>query len=89
MNKTVLCAALVGLMTVSAGSAFAADAMTGPAKDKCYGIAKAGKNDCKAANGSHSCAGQASKDNDPNDFKLVAAGECAKDGGSTSAPGSK
>ena len=30
-----------------------------PGKEKCYGIAKAGKNDCAAANGSHSCAGQA------------------------------
>ena len=82
MNKSVLCAALVGVMTVAASGAFAADAMTGPAKEKCFGIAKAGKNDCKAINGSHSCAGQSKADNDPSEFKLVDAGMCAKDGGS-------
>jgi uncharacterized membrane protein len=87
MNKTVLCAALVGLMTVSAGSAFAADAMTGPTKEKCFGIAKAGKNDCKSVTGAHSCAGQSTTDNSPNEFKLVPGGECAKDGGSLTPAG--
>ncbi len=46
MNKTVLCAALAGVLTAGmAGSAFA-DVPAG--KEKCYGIAKAGKNDCKS-----------------------------------------
>ena len=87
MNKTVLSAALIGLMSVSAGSAFAADAMTGPAKDKCFGIAKAGKNDCKSVAGTHSCAGQSTVDNDKNEFKLVDAGSCTKMGGSTTPAG--
>lgn len=83
MNKTVLTAAIVGLMTVgAAGTVFAADAMTGPAKEKCFGIAKAGKNDCKAVTGAHSCAGQSTKDNDPNEWKNVDAGSCVKSGGS-------
>lgn len=89
MNKTVLCAALVGVMSIAAGQVFAADAMTGPAKEKCFGIAKAGKNDCKSVAGTHSCAGQATKDNDPSEFKLVDAGMCAKDGGSLTAPAAK
>lgn len=89
MNKTVLCAALVGVMTVAAGNAFAADAMTGPAKEKCFGIAKAGKNDCKSVVGAHSCAGQAKSDNDPAEFKLVDSGSCAKAGGSLTAPAAK
>ena len=80
MNKSVLCAALVGIMSVGATQVFAADAMMS-GKEKCFGIAKAGKNDCKSVSGSHSCAGQATKDNDAGDFKLVPAGECAKDGG--------
>ena len=88
MNKTVLCAALVGIMAVGANTAFAADAMTGAAKEKCFGIAKAGKNDCKSVVGAHSCAGQSTKDNDATEFKLVDAGSCAKDGGSLT-PGSK
>ncbi|MGZ5858932.1 MAG: BufA1 family periplasmic bufferin-type metallophore, partial [Burkholderiaceae bacterium] len=36
------------------GTAHAADAE----KEKCFGVAKAGQNDCASSNGSHSCAGQ-------------------------------
>ncbi len=84
MNKTLLSIALAGALT--AGIAMTAQADDAAGKEKCYGIAKAGKNDCKAANASHACAGQATKDNDPNDFKAVAAGECEKAGGSMMAP---
>jgi uncharacterized membrane protein len=34
-------------------------------KEKCYGIAKAGQNDCANLSGSHSCAGQSKVDNAP------------------------
>ncbi len=52
---------------------------------KCYGVAKAGKNDC-AANG-HSCAGQARVDNDPAEWKNVSSAErCAQLGGSLAPP---
>lgn len=85
MNKTLLTATIAGMFTAGlAMNVAAADdaAMTAaPAKEKCYGIAKAGKNDCKAANSSHSCAGQAKKDNDPADFILVKKGRCAPSGG--------
>ena len=83
MNKLLLSAALAGVMT--AGVAFTAnaatDTMTDSAKDKCYGIAKAGKNDCKSANGSHSCAGHATVDNGADEWKFVAKGTCEKEGG--------
>ena len=46
------------------------------AKDKCYGIAKAGQNDCANLSGSHSCAGQNKVDNDPGEWKYVAKGTC-------------
>ena len=56
-----------------------------PAMEKCYGVAKAGKNDCAA--GAHSCAGQATKDFDKASFVAVPAGVCAKlAGGSLVAP---
>ena len=32
--------------------------------EKCYGVAKAGKNDCASSNGTHSCAARAKKDGD-------------------------
>jgi uncharacterized membrane protein len=82
MNKLLLSAALAGVMAAGvATTAMAAD----PAKEKCYGIAKAGKNDCAATNGSHSCAGQAKADNDVNEWKYVATGTCDKEGGSLEA----
>ena len=55
-----------------------------PAKDKCYGVAKAGQNDCAA--GKHACAGQSTVDNDPVSWKYVARGTCEKIGGKTTAP---
>lgn len=65
--------ALASLIAV-AGTAHAAK----PELEKCYGIAKAGKNDCANAAGTHSCAGQATKDNDPGDFVKVVKGSCVK-----------
>ena len=51
------------------------------AKEKCYGIAKAGKNDCANLSGTHSCAGQAKMDMDKGDWKYVPAGTCKQMGG--------
>jgi uncharacterized membrane protein len=65
------------------GSAQAADEK---AKEKCFGIAKAGQNDCANASGSHSCAGQSKVDNGPDEWKYVAKGTCAKLGGKTAEP---
>jgi uncharacterized membrane protein len=45
-------------------------------KEKCYGIAKAGQNDCANLSGSHSCAGQSKVDNDPGEWKYVGKGTC-------------
>ena len=66
-------------LTAAAGSAFAADA----AKEKCFGIAAAGKNDCGGAGIKHACAGQSKVDNDPVEWKYVAKGTCEKMGGKT------
>ncbi len=50
--------------------------------EKCYGIAKAGLNDCQTA--SHSCAGTSTKDMDGASWIYVPAGSCDKIvGGST------
>ncbi len=45
-------------------------------KEKCYGIAKAGQNDCANLAGTHSCAGQSKVDGDPGEWKYVAKGSC-------------
>lgn len=52
-------------------------------KEKCFGIAKAGQNDCANLSGSHSCAGQAKADGSADDWKYVAKGTCAKLGGTS------
>ena len=46
-------------------------------KEKCYGVAEAGKNDCANLAGSHSCAGQSKLTNDAGEWKYVAKGTCA------------
>ena len=51
-------------------------AAQGKDKDKCYGIAKAGQNDCANMAGSHSCAGQSKVDNEAGEWKYVAKGTC-------------
>ena len=45
-------------------------------KEKCYGVAKSGQNDCANVSGSHTCAGQAKADNDATEWKYVAKGTC-------------
>ncbi len=50
-------------------------------KEKCYGVSKAGKNDCGALDGSHPCGGMSSKDHDPNEWVYVPKGTCEKIGG--------
>jgi uncharacterized membrane protein len=52
-----------------------------PAKEKCYGITKAGANDCANLSGSHSCAGQAKAEMSPDEWKYVAKGTCKKENG--------
>jgi len=54
----------------------------GAAGFKCYGVAKAGLNDC-ALKGVHDCAGQSKANYDLADWKAVKdAAECTKLGGS-------
>jgi uncharacterized membrane protein len=85
MNKRqfLLAAALAGIAAASANVANAGD----DSKEKCFGVAKAGANDCASVTGTHSCAGQAKTDNDPNEWKYVAKGTCADMGGSTKPAG--
>ena len=87
MNKrhALFATALSAVCLGSVSLAGAADAAKAP-QDMCFGIAKAGQNDCASANGSHSCAGQAKKDGDANEWKYVVKGTCEKLGGKLVAP---
>ena len=61
----------------AAALATAVSAANAPAKpmEKCFGVAKAGKNDCKAGAGT-SCSGTSTRDFQGNAWKLVPAGTC-------------
>ena len=84
-TQSLIRSAVVGLIAMGSlvGTASAAESGT---KEKCYGVAKAGQNDCADAAGKHACSGQSKADNDPLDWKYVAAGTCAKIGGKTEPP---
>ena len=76
-------AALIAAATLSACSGGASEAteVAAAEKEKCYGIALAGKNDCAAGEGT-SCAGTAVLDYQGNAWKYTAPGECEAMGGS-------
>ena len=46
--------------------------------EKCFGIAKAGKNDCAGNKSAHACASHASQSGDPLDWVVVPKGTCDK-----------
>ena len=85
-NKALICSALAAAATLIAANV----AFAGPAAqpdfsfEKCYGIAKAGQNDCQTA--THSCAGTASADAQGDSWIYVPAGTCAKIAGGSPKP---
>lgn len=72
--RDITAVALAGAMATALSSvAFQAPAYAAE-KEKCFGISKAGENDCAA--GSHSCKGHSTVDYDGQSFKLVPKGTC-------------
>lgn len=67
-------ASLIAVSSLTATQAVAADG-----KEKCYGVAKKGQNDCGTAK--HSCSNEAAADNLPEEWKFVAKGTCEQIGG--------
>jgi len=74
MSTTLKTLAVVG--AVAAAVAGTATTATAQAKEKCYGVALAGTNDCAAGAGT-TCAGTSSVDYQGNAWSLVPAGTCA------------
>jgi uncharacterized membrane protein len=81
-SKTAILAAAVSSLLAMTTTAFAADDSN---SEKCYGVAKAGKNDC--AGGAHACAGQSSKDGNAKEFIKLPKGTCERIVGGSLAPG--
>jgi uncharacterized membrane protein len=78
MDKSLLIAATLAAVMASG---FSAEALAAEKKEKCYGVAAAGQNDCANLTGTHSCAGMAKTDNDIAEYKLVPQGTCTDLGG--------
>ena len=81
MNRNItiasaLAAAVIGAASFATAAQAADKAMGGPTHEHCYGIAKAGENNCASSNGKHSCAGQSKADYSGQEFKEVAKGTC-------------
>lgn len=77
-------ASLLALGLAHTAGAQAHDAKAPGGTEKCYGVAKAGQNDCGTAK--HACATLAKVDNDPEEWKLVPKGSCRKMGGKLEPP---
>ncbi|HEY8262207.1 MAG TPA: DUF2282 domain-containing protein [Methylosinus sp.] len=73
-NTTVIAAGVLAALTAAAAQAEPVAPQAG--KEKCYGVALAGKNDCAAGPGT-SCAGTSKADYQGNAWKYVDAGSCA------------
>jgi uncharacterized membrane protein len=86
--KTALSTALIAsafATALSAGSLLSVTGASAAEKEKCFGVAVAGANDCAAGAGT-SCAGTSKVDFQGNSWKYVAKGTCTTmqlDGGRT------
>lgn len=78
-NSLVIAGAIsAALLAVQQNTYVFAD-MSAIERERCYGVARAGNNDC--GNGKHSCAKRAMYDRQPDEWKMVPAGTCEKIGG--------
>ncbi|MEY4056140.1 MAG: hypothetical protein RL519_1475 [Pseudomonadota bacterium] len=73
--STGVALAAIGVAAIATAASAGTAPAGKPAMEKCYGISKAGKNDCKAGAGT-SCAGTSTRDYQGNAWKLVKAGTC-------------
>lgn len=70
---------IVAAMTQVSGNASAhLEPKADDGMEKCYGVVKAGKNDCASKANKHGCAGQAKTDADPNEWVKMPQGLCEK-----------
>jgi uncharacterized membrane protein len=81
MNRTLILTGAAALMTVGAGVAAAqsggqtAEGAQRGEMERCYGVSRAGQNDCAAGPGT-SCSGTSTRDWQGNAWKYVAKGTC-------------
>ena len=77
-KPTAISAAIASLLALGLTSGHAAAVVDMKNMEKCFGIAKAGKNDCAGNKSAHACASHAAKSGDPLDWVVVPKGTCDK-----------
>jgi len=89
-NKdNVIKATVKGILALAAVNSvvLTTDAIAAQEMEKCYGIVKAGLNDCQT--GTQSCAGSSTKDNQADAFIFLPKGTCNKIVGASLLPGTE
>ena len=75
MNKSVSKSSVALALGTALALSAVSGTVTAEGKEKCYGVAMAGENDCKAGPGT-SCAGSSTKDHQGNAWSIVPKGTC-------------
>ncbi|MGJ3260619.1 MAG: DUF2282 domain-containing protein [Rhodospirillales bacterium] len=75
MKRTFTAASIVACALATAGAGVVSAPVNAAENVKCYGVAKAGQNDCAAGPGT-TCAGTSKVDYQGNAWKLVPKGTC-------------
>ncbi len=83
MKKPIVAAAVLAALM---GASFAHaehgaakhDATGKTEREKCFGVAKEGRNDCASKDGKNGCAGSSKRNADPNDWIYLPVGVCDK-----------
>src|SRR3546814_2285587 len=76
MQTRTLATATVIAAALALGAGLAANAQAQSKTEKCFGVAKAGKNDCQTA--TSSCAGTSKKDGQTDAWLAVPTGTCVQ-----------
>ena len=82
-TKKLLVTSALSLALIGASQVMFEDVQAAGEVEKCYGIAKAGQNDCASTDGSHNCSGQSVKDAQAGDWIALPQGICDRIVGGT------
>lgn len=77
LKKIITAGLIAGAVSLAAANAAKAEDAAAD-KEKCYGVVKAGKNDCASSDKSHSCMGHATTDGSGHEWIALPKGLCEK-----------
>ena len=83
-SESIIAGAIAGVLALATGGAAVAADVICVEKERCYGVAKAGKNDCSTA--TSACATTAKLDNQKDAWVYVPKGTCEKLAGASLKP---